>query len=293
MYTLITPARDEAERLRALAPTVIAQTLRPAAWVIVDDGSTDATAHVVEALAHAHPWITLVRTGDRIGALRDGRREGRDLHALQTGIRSVKTPSELVVKLDADVTLPPDYFERIVEAFAADPRLGIASGSRYELSDGAWRQIHLTGAAVEAQCRTYRWRCWDAIQPLDHCLGWDGVDEARAVVAGWRTLVLPGLGFRHHRVMGARDGRRLRARAAEGIAAHHMGYRPTYLLLRALWHARRDPSAVFMIWGFAGAALTGRPRCESAARAHVRRQQSLRQLARRAREVRGQRISKN
>jgi poly-beta-1,6-N-acetyl-D-glucosamine synthase len=287
LYALITPARDEAERLRTLAPTVLAQTLRPATWVIVDDGSVDDTAEVIAALARDHPWIRLVRGGSRPGALNDGRREGRDLLALMEGIRSLETRPELVVKLDADVTLPPEYFERVAAAFAADPRLGIASGSRHERIDGAWQRINLTGNAVEAQCRTYRWSCWDRLQPLEPCLGWDGIDEARAVVAGWRTLIVPDLGFRHHRTMGSRDGRRMRARAAEGIAAHYMGYRPSYLVLRALWHARRDPFSLFMVWGFAGAALSRRPRSEAAARAYVRRQQSLRQLARRVREARG------
>lgn len=287
MYALITPARDEAERLRTLAPTVLAQTVRPAVWVIVDDGSVDDTAEVVAELSGANPWIRLVPGASREGSLSDGRREGRDLLALVEGIRSLPAPPELVVKLDADVTLPPDYFERIVAAFAADPRLGIASGSRQERIDGEWRRINLTGTAVEAQCRTYRWSCWEALQPLDPCLGWDGIDEARAVVGGWRTLILPGLSFRHHRVMGSRDGRRMRARAAEGIAAYYMGYRPSYLFLRSLWHARRDPSSLFMLCGYAGAAACRRRRGESSARAYVREQQSLRHLARRAREVRG------
>ena len=285
---MITPARDEAARLVALAPTVIAQTSRPAAWVIVDDGSTDATSEVVAALAREHPWITLVPGGPRPGALSDGRREGRDLLALMEGIRALPAPAELLVKLDADVTLPPEYFERVTAAFAADPRLGIASGSRHEVVDGEWRRINLTGTAVEAQCRTYRRGCWESLQPLDPCLGWDGMDEARAIVAGWRTRVIEDLGFRHHRPMGRRDGRRFRARAAEGIAAHYMGYRPSYLALRAFWHTRRDPFAPFMLWGWAGAVLQRRPRCDDhAARAYVRRQQSARRLAQRFREARG------
>jgi hypothetical protein len=287
-YGLVTPARDEASNLAALAATVTSQTLLPAAWVIVDDASTDGTAQVAEELSRQHPWIRVVRTARDHHSLRDGRREGRALLTFQEGVEALGTPVALVAKLDADVTLPPDYFERLATAFARDDRIGMASGKRLEPEGDQWRLRHLTGTAVEAQCRTYRWECWRELQPLEPRMGWDGVDEARAVLNGWRTLVLEDLCFRHHRTMGRRDGRRGRARAAEGAAAHYMGYRPSYVLLRALWHARREPAALAMVWGWAGAVARRRPRCpDPEVVAYVRRQQAARHLARRLREVRG------
>jgi glycosyltransferase involved in cell wall biosynthesis len=287
-YGVVTPARDEAENLAALAATVTSQTLLPAAWVIVDDGSTDGTAEVADELARRHHWIHVLRTARAAAGLPDGRREGRALLSFQDGIAALPAAVELVAKLDADVTLPPDYFGRIAAAFAEDARLGMASGRRCEPDRGGWRERHLTGTAVEAQCRTYRWDCWRDVQPLEPRMGWDGVDEARAVLRGWRTRVIDELWFRHHRTMGHRDGRRARARAAEGVAAHYMGYRPSYVLLRALWHARREPTALAMVWGWASAVVQRRSRCPDAdVRAYVRRQQAARRLAQRLREARG------
>jgi hypothetical protein len=87
--------------------------------------------------------------------------------------------------------------------------------------------------------------------------------------------------------MGRRDGSRFRARAAEGIAAHYMGYRFSYLFVRSLWHARRDPAALGMVWGWIGAVLRRERPCEDPAiRDYVRRQQAARHFARRFREVR-------
>jgi glycosyltransferase involved in cell wall biosynthesis len=286
-YALVTAARDEVHNLAALATTVVSQTLTPAAWVIVDDGSSDGTGEVAADLAEKHPWIVVLSTGRDAEGLRQGRREGRDLLALQQGLSALREPVGVITKLDADLTLPSDYFERLIAAFEADPQLGMATGTRCELFDGRWEERHLTATAVAAQCRTYRWACWEAVQPLEPHLGWDGVDEARAVLGGWRTQVVPGLTFRHHRPMGHRDGSAWRARAAEGVAAWYMGYRPSYLLMRILWHARRDVSALGMAWGWSSSALRRTRRCPDAAvRTYVRQQQSARHLARRLREVR-------
>jgi poly-beta-1,6-N-acetyl-D-glucosamine synthase len=286
-HALVTAARDEAQNLVALASTVIGQTFRPAAWVIVDDGSSDGTATIAADLAATHSWIVVVQTGRDPQGLREGRREGRDLLSLQQGLRALPSPVDLITKLDADLTLPSDYLERLAAAFGCDPGLGMATGTRCELRDGRWEPVHLTASAVAAQCRTYRWACWEQVQPLEPCLGWDTVDEARAVLAGWRTRVLPDLYFRHHRPMGQRDGSGWRARTAEGIAAYYTGYRPSYLVARVLWHARRDPSALGMIWGWSTALARRERRCpDTAVRAYVRQQQSARHLPRRLREVR-------
>lgn len=289
MYALITPARNEADSLAVVAASIAGQTRPPACWVIVDDGSSDATAEVAAGLARRYPWIVLVRSGRVEAGLRQGRRQGRDLLSFEEGLRAVPRPVELVTKLDADVTLPPHYFEQLLAAFQADPQLGMASGTRCELLAGRWRPRPLTRSTIAGQCRTYRLACWKAIQPLEPHMGWDGIDEARAALAGWHVHPVPGLFFRHHRPRGRRDGSAWRARAAEGSAAHYMGYRPSYMLLRALWHARREPSALAMLWGWGSASFQGQPPCsDAAARSYVRSQQAARHFGRRFREARGQ-----
>ena len=240
-------------------------------------------------LARRHPWIVLVQSGRVDAGLRQGRLQGRDLLSFDEGLRAVPPSVALVTKLDADVTLQPDYFERLLEVFELEPLLGMASGTRCELVNGRWRPRPLTRSTIAGQCRTYRVACWDAIQPLEPHMGWDGIDEARATLAGWHVHPVPGLYFRHHRPRGRRDGSAWRARAAEGSAAHYMGYRPSYLLVRALWHARREPSALAMLWGWSGAVVRREARCsDAAARGQIRAEQAARHLGRRLREARGQ-----
>lgn len=283
-YALVTPARDEAENLRRLASSVIGQTIRPAAWVIVDNSSTDETPALVEELGRAHPWITGIEV-DGESAARPGAPIVRGFHA---GLAALPAQPHVVVKLDADVSLPADYFEKLLEAFAADPSLGIASGACYEAEDGGWRERHVTAGHVRGAARAYRWECLQAVLPLEERVGWDGIDELKANVLGWKTGIVPGLPFYHHRSVGERDGSRFARWRAQGRGAHYMGYRPVYLVLRALHHARRDPAALAMVAGYLAAALRRESRYDDPqVRAYLHRYQSTVNLRRRRRESLG------
>ena len=55
------------------------------------------------------------------------------VRALHAGLDGLDLEPDVIVNVDADVTMEPDYFERLLEAFARDPSLGIASGSAWEL----------------------------------------------------------------------------------------------------------------------------------------------------------------
>jgi biofilm PGA synthesis N-glycosyltransferase PgaC len=284
-YALVTPARNESENLGRLASCLVAQTVTPTEWVIVDNGSIDATAVVAAELAARHPWVRVITQPAEEGLVR-----GRPVvRAFQAGLRALQTRPDVIVKLDADVSFGRDYFERLLDAFAADERLGIASGSAFELdAAGEWRQQFSTGTSVWGATRAYRRQCLDDVQPLDEEMGWDGIDRLKANMLGWRTATVLDLPFRHHRLEGERDGARRKAWAAQGRVSHYMGYRFWYMVLRALHHARREPAALAMIGAHAAAALRRRPRCpDRAVRDYLRREQRLGTVLVRRREALG------
>ena len=64
-YVLITPAKNERMFIAGVIESVVAQTVLPLRWVIVDDGSSDRTADIVIEYAARHPWIELVRRPPR------------------------------------------------------------------------------------------------------------------------------------------------------------------------------------------------------------------------------------
>ena len=283
-YSIITPARDEADTLPALARALGQQSVRPLRWVIVEGGSSDATLDVAETIVAEYDWARLVE----LPATAPRERGAPIVRALHEGLDSLDVKPDVVVNVDADVTMEPDYFARLLDAFARDPSLGIASGSAWELDAGVWRQRFVTGGTVWGATRAYRWACLQSVIPLEERHGWDGIDQLKARARGWHTKTLNDLAFRHHRIEGSRDGSTWTHWLANGDTAYFMGYRPWYLLARTLHQLRRDPAAFALVFGYLSAAVRRSPRLkDSGARAVLRSDQSLRSILQRRREALG------
>jgi len=282
-YAAVTPARNERQNLPRLAAALLAQERRPREWIVVDDASDDGGREAVEALAAEHDWIRVVdfeaATG---GTLADGRREGRDLEAFRAGVRELGGETAVVVKLDADVSFEPDYFALLLERFAAEPDLGIASGACWELEGGRWVRRRVMPDHPRGATRAYRRECLPELMALEPRMGWDGVDELAVSTRGYRSRTFTDIPFRHHRAEGGRERGRFQARAAQGRGSWYMGYRPGYALMRAAWQLRTGPSALGIAWGYAAAALRRESRCpDPEVRRRVRERQRLRSALRR------------
>jgi glycosyltransferase involved in cell wall biosynthesis len=285
-YAVVTPARNEAASLPALAASLDAQTVRPLRWVVVDNGSTDDTLAVARALEAERPWLRTIHVaGEAVPT-----RGGPVAKAFGAGIDALDGAGDVVVKVDGDVTFDPDYFEGLLAAFDADATLGIAGGSCWELEDGTWVERHVTGDRVRGASRAYRRVCLEQVLPLENRTGWDGIDELKAVSRGWRTQSIRELRFYHHRPEGLRDASSRRRNFEAGRSSWYAGYRPSYLLLRALFNARKNPAALAMLAGYAASALRREPRCaDERARDYIRGEQRLRNVPLRIREALGKR----
>lgn len=286
-YAVITPARDEVANLPRVASFLASQSVPPLAWFVVENGSCDGTCRIAHDLAARHPWMRVLQVEGTASPVRGApivRAFRAGLDALDA-VPALPRP-DLVVQLDADVSGEPDFFERLIREFRADPRLGIAGGSCFEPEDGVWRQRHVTSTTVHGATRTYRWECLRQVLPLEERLGWDGFDEFKANTLGWRTRTILDLPFLHHRTTGQRDASQRAARRAQGHSSHYMGYRFWYLALRSLRHAVREPAALAMIGGYLGAWARREPRHpDPAVIGYVRARQSLRHIPARTRET--------
>ena len=275
-YAAITPVRDEIDNLPIVAAALIAQTHLPSEWLIVDDGSSDGTRELAESLAAEHDWISVI----------DGPPHGKGgyatpvIRAFNAGREALRERPDVTVKLDADLFLPPHYFEWVAETFARVPRAGIVGGVIYSHDGESWHPEPESRFMVRGATKAYRTDTLDEIGGLRPVMGWDGVDEYGARARGWEVHVLTALVVLHYRRVGAKLGFR-RSRWEEGVGAHFMGYHPVFLLLRAAYRMRVSAPPVVgglvMIAGFVASALRRTPRVDDrAAIAELRREQRLR-----------------
>jgi poly-beta-1,6-N-acetyl-D-glucosamine synthase len=132
-YALISPCRNEADYMRETLDTVVAQSVTPALWVIVDDGSSDATPAILAEYASRHSWIRIVTRKDR-----GHRAVGPGvIDAFYAGYETIRPDDfAFICKLDLDLRLPPRYFEILIQRMLAEPRMATCSGKAYIEEDG-------------------------------------------------------------------------------------------------------------------------------------------------------------
>ena len=202
-YVVITPVRDEEEHLKSTIASMIDQTVEPVEWVIVNDGSTDGTARVIDECVARYSWIRGVHRENR-GFRKSG---GGVVEAFNDGLRSLVSPDwEFIVKLDGDLAFEPEYFEKCFDEFERQPRLGVGGGVICYLEEGGKRFEECPRFHVRGATKIYRRVCWEAIGGFWPAPGWDTIDEVKANMLGWGTRSFDELHLVHHRLTGSADG---------------------------------------------------------------------------------------
>jgi glycosyltransferase involved in cell wall biosynthesis len=278
-YTIITPVRNEAQYLQKTIASVAAQTAAPQRWVLVDDGSTDETAQIIEAAAKLYPWIAVLRREDR-GFRKAG---GGVIDAFYDGYGSLGTGTwDFLVKLDGDLSFQPDYFAGCLQHFQMDPKLGIGGGTICNEIDGELVEesqgdppFHVRGAT-----KIYRRECWQDIGGLIHAPGWDTLDELKANMLGWKTYSFSELKLSHHRVAGEADGA-WKNWVKNGRANYITGYHPLFMLVKCAKRLFERPyglAALGLFSGFFSGYLKRVPRVEDEALVRYLRREQINRL---------------
>jgi len=277
-YVLISPCRDEARHLRRTLDSVAAQTVRPARWVIVDDGSTDETPAVLDEYTRKLPYLTVMRRADR------GRRSVGPgvVEAFYDGLETVRLEDfEYLCKLDLDLDLPPRYFELLIARMEVTPRLGTTSGKPYFIRarDGALVPEVCGDEMSVGMTKFYRTRCFREIGGFVREVMWDGIDCHRCRALGWiaESVDDDRLRFLHLRPMGSSQKGIWNGRVRAGFGQYFMGTSPLYQVAIAVSRVLRYPvlyGSVAMLWGYFSSAARGAARYDDPAfRRFLRRYQ--------------------
>jgi glycosyltransferase involved in cell wall biosynthesis len=252
-YVLITPAHNEERFIPKTLESMVAQTLLPERWVIVNDGSTDATAEIVTSYAQRFPWIQLVHRSPRLD-----RHFGAKVHAFNAGLERVgSTDFDVIGNLDADISFDPDYLDFLMRKFAEDPKLGVAGTPFLENGYDSARDSFEGENHVAGGCQLFRRACFQEIAGYTPNPGggidWIAVTTAR--MKGWKTRSFPEKRFCHHRSLGTAARSPFAASFSYGEKDYYLGGSPLWQIFRVGYRATKQPlDGIALLAGYCWAA---------------------------------------
>lgn len=233
-YVLITPAKNEEEFLPIVADSVIKQSLLPALWVIVDDGSTDKTPEIIEDLKNKYEWIHSIK-------LSEGERDltFRVSFVYRSGFRYCidycsehKIKYDLLGVLDADTQIYSDYFSDLIDEFKKDQRLGIASGmiidpitQKNERPDYDFEPMG-TGRLITV-------RCYNDVGGYPHEPFADSITNVKAKLRGWKIAQFHHIKAAHLRKTNTAEGL-WKGQMMYGRYAHYFNKNPILVILTVI-----------------------------------------------------------
>lgn len=256
-YVVISPCRDEEEYMRRTLDSMLKQTVVPDLWLIVDDGSTDATPEILKEYAEKCDFIKIIRRVDR-----GYRKVGPGVvDAFYEGYRAINPDDfEFICKLDLDLELPPRYFEILLQRMSDTPRLGTCSGKPYNEIDGQLVSEQRGDEMSVGMTKLYRMSCFKQIGGLVREVMWDAIDSHRCRQLGWIACSWdePELRFIHLRLMGSSQQSIYVGRMRHGYGQYFMGTGFLYMLASCLYRLTEKPvilGSVAVFWGYTKAAL--------------------------------------
>jgi len=254
-YIILSPVRNEEQYVEKTILSVLAQTIIPAEWIIIDDGSTDSTSRILEKY-NRKLFIKVIKRSDR-GYTNIGKGV---MEAFNDGIKNIQTSDwDYIVKLDCDLELEREYFEKLLLRFETESLAGILGGTTYIKDKSGMKEEKVPESHPMAAARMYRRKCFEDIGGLQITLGWDMLDLLQAQIAGWKTIRLPELKIKHFRQMSSRDGL-WAGKVRTGKIFYKVGYHPIFLIARSFYRMTQSPYLIEtfgVIYGYFKAMLQG------------------------------------
>jgi glycosyltransferase involved in cell wall biosynthesis len=217
---VVIPAHNEAGFIQKTLQSLVDQSLLPEKVIVVNDHSTDDTEQLIDQFAQEHTIINKLNTASSEAHMPGS----KVVNAFNKGLEQLDENYDFIVKLDADIILPKNYFRKVAEVFAKDPSIGIAGGFAYEEDQhGNWLLNHpMHKDHIRGAFKAYTKETFKAIKGLRCAMGWDTLDELLARYQGYRIQSIESLKVKHLRPTGKSYNKK--ARLLQGKAMYTMGY---------------------------------------------------------------------
>ena len=278
-YVVITPVRNEEGNFPRTVESFAEQSIRPALWIIVDDGSKDQTGAIADAAAEKYEWIRVIHRADR-----GFRQPGTGVvEAVNEGLAKVGTLDwDYLIKFDGDLAFGSDYFAQCFAHFERDPKLGVGGGLICSTNANGLIGESLGDPAfhVRGATKIYRRACWEQIGGLYKAPGWDTIDELKANMLGWSSRTFRELKVHQLKYTGSADGA-WRNWVKNGLANYITGYHPLFMLAKCIKRIIARPyviGAAGLACGFLKGYVQRIPQVPDPALIKYVRQQQLRKM---------------
>lgn len=261
-YIVVTPCKNEEKNLENLINSMVSQTVKPALWIIVDDGSTDNTPNIIQEALNKYQWIQSIQ-------LTHGKRD-RGLHlaniiraGFDFGISYCAKEQihyTYLSNIDSDIVLEPYYFELILTEFESDPLLGTASGGLYHYEAGEIVPENINDSEPPGACIVIRRKCFEQCGGIFISYAWESVLNAKVKLKDWKTKI-----FNDIKVVEVRD-----TNSAEGYwkgyiykgeCAHYLNFNPLHVLGKTIFYLFKKPHFIGFayIYGYLYNYLSNKP----------------------------------
>lgn len=257
-YYIVIPAHNEEAFLEKMLQSIICQTLQPKQVIIVNDNSKDDTELVIDKFTSTHGFFTKLNTTSS----NEHMPGSKVVNAFNKGYKLLDDNYDFIVKLDADIILPNNYFSEIATIFKTHPKAGIVGGFIYEKDTlGNWCLNHpMNKNHVRGAFKAYSKKCFKAIDGLKMAMGWDTVDELLAQFYGFEIITNSDLHVKHLRPTG--NAYNKKSKLLQGKAMYSMRYGFLITLIASLkmaWMQRKFKAFADNMKGFLKAFLEKSP----------------------------------
>ena len=218
-YYIIIPAYNEEAFMALTLQSLTAQTVLPSKVIVVNDSSTDKTPEIVLAFAEKYAFISLVNKKSEAIHLPGS----KVIQAFHEGEKHIDENYDIIVKVDADLIFPTNYFETIIKEFQSDETIGMVGGFCYVEKNGEFVLENLTDKDhIRGALKAYRKETFKQIGGLKPQMGWDTVDELLCKFYNWKVVTDESLHVKHLKPTGASYNQS--ARFKQGEAFYALGY---------------------------------------------------------------------